>query len=285
MTQQETQTTNQLKAFAYAWYARFDRGTSIPELLPFLPDEHIEFVYPSATLTTIRELRQYMEPALAAGLASRHLLHEIDVWKLADGSYELLLPHSYQVQQPNGTEQVLNIMARMRVAMGLPTALDPAGNTPKVMAYRVVILETPASIPAVDALATATVPAALANEVKAFVHTWFARIDAGDMSQIGRLVTDQPLDFDLLGYAFSGKPEFEAFLDVQKNAQRYSSHSPAHIQVTAQGDNRYGAEFLLKFKGELKEGNTFLQVNNVTRWVLVTGATGLQLQRYRLELL
>lgn len=41
----------QLKAFTYQWYARFDRGTRMAELLPFLPDAELKFVYPSTTLT------------------------------------------------------------------------------------------------------------------------------------------------------------------------------------------------------------------------------------------
>lgn len=34
----------------------FDGSTSMPELLCFLPDTQVEFVYPSATLTTVAEL-------------------------------------------------------------------------------------------------------------------------------------------------------------------------------------------------------------------------------------
>lgn len=282
----KTPIINHLKAFAYQWYARFDRGTRMAELLPFLPDAELEFVYPSATLTSIEALSSYMTPALAAHQASRHVLQEIAVDEVAERTYELLLPHSYQVRQADGTVLALHIMARMRVQLELPTRLDPAGHNPKVLAYKVVVLDTPATdIPASEGLATAVVEAPAANEIKAFVHAWFARIDEGDMTQISPLLADGPLDIDLLGYAFHTRPEFLAFLTMQKNAQRFSSHSPACIKVTPQEAGRYGAEFLLQFQGELTTDSNLLRVNNITHWELLRDASGaLRLHRYRLEI-
>lgn len=37
---------NRLTTFAYDWYARFDKATPMEGLLPNLPDEMVEFIYP-----------------------------------------------------------------------------------------------------------------------------------------------------------------------------------------------------------------------------------------------
>ena len=172
MTPPKTSVINHLKAFAYRWYARFDRGPRMAELLPFLPDAELEFVYPSATLTSVEALSNYLTPALAAHRQSRHVLQETEVIGVADRTYELFLPHSYQARQADGGVLALHVVARMRVQLELPTHLDPAGHHPKVVAYKVVVLEAPATdIPASEALATAVVEASIANEIKAFVRT------------------------------------------------------------------------------------------------------------------
>ena len=141
MTQHETQTCNQLKAFAYHWYARFDRGTSMPELLPFLPDEHVEFVYPSTTLTTVVELTDYLTPALAAHQSSRHVLREIEVTAVADGTYELFLPHSYQARQADDS-----VLAKMPPAFVITAEYDPLRDEAEEYARRLNSLGVPTSL-------------------------------------------------------------------------------------------------------------------------------------------
>ena len=100
------------------------------------------------------------------------------------------------------------------------------------------------------------------------------------------LLADGALDADLLGHAFHTQPDFLAFLTTQKNAQRFSSHSPAHIKVTPWEAGHYGAEFLLRFEGELTTDSNLLRVSDITRWEVARAEpNALRLGRYRLEIM
>lgn len=118
--QAESLTQNTLKAFAYDWYSRFDRGATMDELLPNLPESEVEFIYPQITLSSIDELTAYSAGAFANTAASAHELDEVFVHPTGlENVYDVITPHTYHIERADGVFAALDFVGRMRVQLGL----------------------------------------------------------------------------------------------------------------------------------------------------------------------
>jgi len=276
------QTENMLKAFAYEWYSRFDKGTSIEELRPFLPDSELEFVYPGTTLNSVDELIAYSDAAFAATKQSAHFLDEISVYQIDDSTYELITPHAYHILGADEEYRNLDFYARMKVGLGMKTEADPSGDIPKVLAYKVLLQGAPkaSNQENLDVLNNGDFSI---TDAKAFVHNWFTYIDAGDADTLMEITSSGELGINILGNEVKDAASLKAFLLAQKDSQTYAAHTPTHIEVTKDGDG-FAVSFVLNFEGDVRWVGP-LKLSNVTSWKLVPEDGELKLRDYSLEIL
>src|SRR5262249_7855770 len=154
----------------------------------------VEFCYPGQpAITRVKDLAEYAQKTAQAVDRTAHFLGDIHVRELQDGLYEILCAHIYEAIPRGGTSSVaMRLVGRMQVRLGMKTQRDPAGTNPKIVAYKVTPVETPAT----GRLASGKVPPSAAapfseNDAKAFVYEWFALIDAGDSATLGTLVVEK----------------------------------------------------------------------------------------------
>ncbi|MBL9009260.1 MAG: hypothetical protein JNJ46_33680 [Myxococcales bacterium] len=282
--QDATRIANSLKQFAYQWYCKFDRGTDVDALLPYLPEGELEFVYPQATLKTLPELLTYARASFRAIQRSAHCLHELFVFPIGQpGTYELLCPHEYQAQLENGDYVTMQFIGRMHVRLGEGNSHDPSGRLPKIHGYKVLMTQppTPSSADRIDHERHGKF---LINEAKAFVHEWFKFIDLGDADALMSMVSEGPLNINILGTSIDNAAALKAFLIMQRDMQSYSSHQPMAVQVARGENGSFQVTFVLHFEGAIgTQPPMFL--SNFTRWTLVPSDNGLKLAGYTLDLL
>jgi hypothetical protein len=282
--QDATRTANYLKQFAYQWYCKFDRGTDVDALLPYLPETDLEFVYPQATLKTLPDLLTYARGTFRAISRSAHCLRDVSVFPMGQpGTYELLCPHEYHAKLENGDYVTMQLVGRMHVRLGEANAHDPMGQLPKIHGYKVLMLQPPlpGSAERIDSERHGSF---LVNEAKAFVHEWFRLIDAGDADALMSMVGDGPLSINILGNSIDNAAALKAFLIMQRDIQSYSSHVPMAIQVARGENGSFQVTFLLHFEGAIgTQPPMFL--SNCTRWTLVPSDGVLKLAGYTLDLL
>lgn len=273
---------NTLKAFAYDWYARFDNGSALDELTPNLPDA-FEFIYPQATLTTLDELGSQFEAALETNVASAHDIEEIFVHPTAEADlYEVVTPHTYLVERKDGTFSEIDIVSRMRVRLGLATERDPSGELPKIENY-LVLFEGVADNDVSDKIAANRIGDISDNDVKSFVHQWFAATDARDAGAMIAKTSEGPLNVNLLGTEIGSREELQGYLEANSAAQSWAIHQPHNISVT-HTDDGFAVRFIVHFEGNI-EGVGNLTLTNVTNWLLVEENGELRLRDYALTLL
>ncbi|TXE13828.1 hypothetical protein FUA26_01740 [Seonamhaeicola algicola] len=278
----EKKTENEIKSFVYAWYSRFDKGTSMEELKPFLPDDSVEFVYPTTTLNSVDELVKYAEQTFSYVKESTHIINEISVYKIDENNYEIICPHTYHALQADGNIVQMNFIGRMRLATNLKTKLDPSGNLKKVVAYKVVLQGTPTASTTENINSTKKGNFSF-TDAKAFVHNWFANIDAGDADGLMELTSSSTLKINILGNEVKDKAGLKAFLIAQKESQNYSVHTPSNISVS-KSDKEFQVTFVLNFEGEIKEMGK-MTLSNITNWTLIEEKGQLKLSEYTLEIL
>jgi len=273
---------NELKAFVLEWYSRFDKGTSMEELKPFLPDEVVEFVYPQATLTSVTELINYAEQTFSFIKSSAHYINEIFVYQTEENKYEVICPHTYHALQATGEYVSMDFIGRMKIETNLETKHDSSGKLPKVIAYKVALQGQPTSSNQ-DAIDNINIGDFSFTDVKAFVHNWFANIDKGDADQLMSMTSNGSLDINIMGNKVENKEQLKGFLLAQKESQTYSSHTPLNINVAKEGDN-FAVNFVLHFEGDIKEMGK-LHLSNITNWNLIEEDGQLKLKNYTLEIL
>lgn len=280
--QVEKQTENEIKSFVYEWYSRFDKGTNMNELRPFFPDEVVEFVYPNITLNNVSELVDYAEKTFSAVKTSTHYINEISVYKTGENQYEVICPHTYHALQADGNIVQMDFIGRMRLQTNLKTKIDPSGEIMKVTAYKVVLQSTPKAS-TMDNINAARKGDFSFTDAKAFVHTWFAHIDAGNAAELMNLTSNEPLNIDILGNKVTDKAAFKGFLEAQQGSQNYSTHTPTHVQVK-QNEKGFEVTFVLHFEGDIKESGP-LSLSNITNWTLIEEDGKLKLSDYTLSIL
>ena len=280
--QMEQKVENEIKSFVYAWYSRFDKGTGMDELLPFLPDETVEFVYPQATLNSVPELITYAEQTFSYIKESTHYINEIAVYKTGDNLYEIICPHTYHALQADGNIVQMDFIGRMKLNTNLKTKLDPTGQLFKVTAYKVALQGTPAAS-TIENIKKSKVGDFSFTDAKAFVHEWFGFIDAGDADALMYLTSAKTLNIDILGNKVTDKAGLKGFLVAQKESQTYSVHTPGNIQVKKVNEG-FEVTFVLHFEGEIKEMG-IIHLSNITTWILIEEDGSLKLRDYTLSIL
>lgn len=280
--QVEKKTENEIKSFVYAWYSRFDKGTNMDEIRPFLPDETVEFVYPTATLNSVDELVAYAEKTFSYIKTSAHYINEISVYKTDENKYEIICPHTYHALRADGGLVQMNFIGRMKLETNLKTKKDPNGELFKVTAYKVALQGAP-SESNMDNIDKTKKGDFSFTDAKSFVHEWFALIDAGDADALMNLTSNKPLNIDILGNKVDSKENLKAFLEAQKASQTYSSHTPTNIKVE-KTDEGFKVTFVLHFEGEIKEMGK-MALSNITTWTLIEEDGQLKLKNYTLEIL
>lgn len=281
--QLDKQTENAIKSFVYAWYSRFDKGTNMDELRPYLPDETVEFVYPTTTLKSMDELAAYAKAAFPKVKTSAHDFGEIPVYPTGDNTFEVITPHTYHVQGADGSLMQMDFVGRMKLITGLKTQADPSGENIKLTAYKVALQNAPQAT-TLENINASKQGDFTVSDAKAFVHQWFSLIDAGDADTLMTKVSDQPLNIDILGNKVTNKTEFKGFLEAQKASQNYSLHTPTHIKVQKNDAGGFNVSFVLNFAGEIKEIGE-MHLSNVTNWTLVPEDGELKLRDYTLTIL
>ncbi len=278
----EQKVENEIKSFVYTWYSRFDKGTSMDELLPYLPDETVEFVYPQATLNSVPELIKYAEQTFSYIKESTHIINEISVYKTGENQFEIICPHTYHALQADGNIVQMDFIGRMKLNTNLKTKKDPNGNLFKVTAYKVVLQGTPETSTIENIKSTKNGELSFVD-AKAFVHEWFGLIDAGDADALMNLTSNSQLNIDILGNKVIDKPGLKGFLVAQKESQNYSVHSPSNIQVK-KVDSGFKVSFVLHFEGDIKEMG-IMNLSNITTWTLIEEEGTLKLRDYSLSIL
>lgn len=273
---------NELKAFVYEWYSRFDKGTNMEELKPFLPDEVVEFVYPQATLTSVTELINYAEQTFSFIKSSAHYINEISVYQIGENKYEIICPHTYHALQTTGEYVSMDFIGRMKIETNLKTKNDSSGNLPKILAYKVALQGKPggSNQAAIDEI---NIGDFSFTDAKAFVHNWFVNIDKGDADKLMDMTSNGNLDINIMGNIVQDKGQLKGFLLAQKESQTYSSHTPLNIDV-AKDENTFAVNFVLHFEGDIKEIGQ-LHLSNITNWNLIEEDGQLKLKNYTLEIL
>ncbi len=277
-----TQQENRIKAFVYEWYSRFDKGTDMETLKPFLPDEVVEFVYPQETLTSVSELVKYATKTFDFIKSSAHYIDEIFVFEIGENKYEVICPHSYHALQQSGEYINMDFIGRMRLDTALKTALDPEAKNIKVTAYKVALQGQvkPSSQDKIDAINLSTHSE---TDAKAFVHNWFAHIDVGNAETLMTMTSDSELNINILGNQMTSKNELKSFLLLQKDSQTYSSHKPQNI-IASKTNDGFIVKFVLHFEGEINEMG-LMHLSNITTWKLIDENNQLKLKEYTLEIL
>lgn len=274
---------NSIKAFAYDWYARFDNGPSMEALLPNLPEETVEFIYPQATITTVSDLTTQFEAAWSQTTATAHDIEEPFVYGVGvENVYDVVVPHTYFVERGDGSFGKIGIVSRMRVQLGLETELDPNGELPKIVSYLVNIQNATADDVS-EELAASRVGAKSDNDAKAFVHQWFANTDARNVDAMIAMTSSEALNVNLLGTAIGSRDELKAYMEANSNAQSWAVHQPTNITVT-HTDEGFAVRFVVHFEGNI-EGIGNIGLSNVTNWLLVEEDDELRLRDYSLALL
>ncbi len=280
--QLDKKTENEIKSFVYAWYSRFDKGTSMDEITPFLPDETVEFVYPQATLNSIEELITYAEQSFSAIKSSAHYINEISVYKIGENQYEIVCPHTYHALTADDNMMQMDFIGRMKVVTNLKTKKDPSGTLLKVTAYKVVLQNVPGESKIENITNTKNGNISF-TDVQSFTHKWFAFIDAGDAESLMNLTSNKTLDIDILGNKVDNKEGLKAFLTAQKESQNYSVHTPTNIRVE-KNEKGFKVTFVLHFEGDIK-GMGLMNLSNITTWTLIEEDGVLKLSDYTLTIL
>ena len=164
---------NRLKAFAYQWFARIDDGADMDAILPYISEESISFATPSNSFTTVDELRVFWEGFSAQTVASAHYLDDVTVTAGSEvNTYDILTPHRFHAQLPDGGFYQLGAYSSMRVRVGDDLRLS---------AYASMIPQTPSgsSDAAIHAINFGDFDT---NDVKAFIHNWYALTDEEDVA-------------------------------------------------------------------------------------------------------
>lgn len=277
----ESLTDNTLKAFAYDWYARFDNGASIDALAPNLPDT-FEFVYPQATFTSLEDFAPLHQAAQDGTAASAHDIEEIYVHPTAEEDlYEIVTPHTYLIARNDGTFGNIDIVSRMRVRLGLVTDRDPDGTLPKIENY-LVMFENAADNDVSKQIASNRIGSISDNQVKSFVHQWFAAADARDADAMIARTSTGELNINLLGTEIGSADELRAYLEANSAAQNWAAHQPHNIAVS-HTEEGFAARFIVHFEGEV-EGVGPMMLTNVTNWLLIEENGELRLRDYTLTL-
>lgn len=280
--QAESLIDNTLKAFAYDWYARFDNGASIEQLSPNLPDT-FEFVYPQATVTSLEEFEPLHRAAQDGTAASAHDIEEIFVHPTADESlYEIITPHTYWIERKDGTFGNIDIVSRMRVRLNLTTDRDPEAALPKIENYTV-LFEHVDDRDVSQEIAANRIGAFSDNDVKSFVHQWFAAADARDADAMIARTSTGSLNVNLLGTEISSAEELRTYLDANSTAQIWAAHQPHNISIT-HTDDGFAVRFIVHFTGNI-EGVGEMKLTNVTNWLLIEEGGELRLRDYSLTVL
>lgn len=280
--QNESLVENTLKAFAYDWYARFDNGAPIEQLAPNLPDA-FEFVYPQATVTSLEAFAPLHKAAQDGAVASAHSIDEIFVHPTADDTlYEIVTPHTYWIERKDGTFGDIDIVSRMRVRLNQVTGRDPAGDLPKIENY-MVLFEDVSDHDVSQNIADNRMGAISDNEVKSFVHKWFAAADARDADAMIARTSTGALNVNLLGAEISSANELRAYLEGNSAAQIWATHQPHNISITHTEDG-FAVRFIVHFEGNI-EGVGEMKLTNVTNWLLIEEDGELRLRDYALTLL
>ncbi|TBR42220.1 hypothetical protein CBF23_008050 [Marinomonas agarivorans] len=275
--------TNQLKSFAYHWYAKFDNGTTIDELTPYLPEEKLEFIYPQAKITSLNELTSQFEAAWMATDANAHQVEEIAIYKSSENNvYDIITPHTYYIKRKNGTFGELSIVSRMRVRLGLKTRLDPKAELPKIESY-LVLFQNAKSDDVTQKISALRHKTFSENDAKSFVHKWFENADLGNANAMIDMVSNQPLGINLFGNSIDTKDALKDYLEQNAAAQKWAIHKPHNIVVTPTPEG-FSVRFIVHFEGDI-QGMGNLSLNNVTNWLLVEENGELRLRDYSLSLL
>jgi hypothetical protein len=276
-------TQNQLKAFAYEWYSRFDKRVPFTKIQRFLPIENVKFTYPAGIFTTVEGLADYNKQVMAAVPYSRHVLDEIFVNRTSTANvFEIVAPHSYLGQRATGERFKVDFLSRMRVQTGLDTPLDPTGTLPKVVDYVVIANKAPGTATQAEVEKGRTGKFD-ENDVKAFVHKWFAYVDLADEVALMNLTSNGVLNVDILGNKLTSKEQLKKYLIAQEKNQAWANHRPSHISVSKSG-NEYKVSFIVNFEGDVTGMGIFF-LNNVTNWTLVEEDGELRMRDYSLVIL
>ncbi|WP_257291060.1 hypothetical protein [Cellulophaga baltica] len=280
--QLDKKTENEIKSFVYAWYSRFDKGTSMGEITPFLPDETVEFVYPQATLNSVEELVKYADQSFAAIKSSAHYINEISIYKIGENQFEIICPHTYHALTADDKMMQMDFVGRMKIDINLKTKKDPSGKLFKVTAYKVALQNTPGASKIENITDTKTDDFSF-TDVKSFTHKWFGLIDAGDADSLMTLTSNNALNIDILGNKADNKEGLKAFLNAQKESQNYSVHTPTNIKVE-KNEKGFKVTFVLHFEGDIK-GMGLMNLSNITTWTLIEEDGALKLGDYTLAIL
>jgi len=281
--QEKSRLDNTIKAFVHDWYARFDNGPTIDQLMPNLADDKIEFIFPQAKITDLSTMREQFEASWATTDQSAHDMGEVMVHNTSEPDvYETINPHTYYLKRVDGETATLNIIGRMRVQLPLKTERDPEGDLPKLISYRVLI-EGAVEADIESHINDLKHAGLSASDAKAFVHTWFSHADAKDVNAMLNMTSESELDVNLLGTEIVSKKELQQYLNANGEAQTWATHQPHNISVNKTADG-FETRFFIHFEGNINGvGNVIL--SNVTNWLLVEENGSLKLKNYTLELL
>ncbi len=280
--QLDKKTENEIKSFVYAWYSRFDKGTNMDEITPFLPDSTVEFVYPQATLNSVEELVTYAEQSFSAIKSSAHYINEISVYKTGESQFEIICPHTYHALTADDKMMQMDFVGRMKIETNLKTKKDPSGTLFKVTAYKVVLQNTPEASKIENITDTKKGDFSF-TDAQSFTHKWFGLIDAGDADSLMKLTSHNPLNIDILGNKVDNKEGLKAFLNAQKESQNYSVHTPTNIKVE-KNEKGFKVTFVLHFEGDIT-GMGIMNLSNITTWTLIEEDGVLKLSEYTLAIL
>jgi hypothetical protein len=249
-------------------------------LLPNLPEETVEFIYPQATLSSVDQLNTQFEKAWENTVVSGH---DIVLYPANEsGVYDVIVPHTYYIERKDGSFGDIGIISRMSIHTGLSTKLDPTGEKPKLFSY-LVNIESVNDRDVSQEIAALRVGKTNVNYAKAFVHKWFENADAKNADALAEMASSGELDINLLGTAISDRQGLFDYLSANGGAQVWATHTPQNISVTATDDG-FLVKFLVHFEGEIKEMGT-LSLNNRTTWHLIEEEGELRLRDYELTML
>lgn len=281
--QEQSRVENTIKAFVHDWYARFDNGPTMAQLLPNLADDQIEFIFPQATITEVDTMQRQFEATWAATKQSAHDMGEVMIHPTGQPNvYKTINPHTYYIERMDGSTASLNIIGRMHIQLPLKTQRDPEGELPKLVSYRVII-EGPIEAEVTESIDKLKYANLSASDAKAFVYKWFSHADAKDSESMLNMTAEGTLDIDLLGTKIDNKKALEQYLSANSAAQTWAVHQPHNVSVI-KTDAGFSVRFFVHFEGNI-DGVGDVVLSNVTNWLLVEENGQLKLKNYRLELL
>lgn len=119
------------------------------------------------------------------------------------------------------------------------------------------------------------------NDVKSFVHQWFARLDRldGETELLDMLAADN-LEMNLGSAPLTSREEFADWYDDIRRRFAENVHHVGPVRVRRTGENRFQVEFTVLWDALMKKGNPF-QVEAREEWTVEADTDGkLRISRY-----